>query len=120
MLSLLQPFISRSVCAVFVLPEGCEHHYGCHERDKRGGITHSVDLSERREVTCLDREKEGQSKVRINCNLEMSEAVLTNMTKGALLLLEILYMVNLFFKKNKTKFIVPDNPHKSYAALICF
>lgn len=50
--------MSRTVHAILVSPEGCEHHYGCNERDERRGIAHSVNLSEHREVTRLETEKQ--------------------------------------------------------------
>ena len=49
--------VSGTACTSLVLPEGCEHHYGCNEGDERGGVAHRVDLSERREVTRLQRER---------------------------------------------------------------
>lgn len=57
-MSLLLPFIFVTVHAVLVIPEGRKHHYGCNEGDERGGIAHSVNLSERREVTRLEGEKQ--------------------------------------------------------------
>ena len=50
--------VSGTLCAALVLPEGCEHHDGCNEGDERGGVAHSVNLSERIEVTRLQRDKQ--------------------------------------------------------------
>lgn len=41
-----------------VLPEGRKHDYGCNEGDERGGIAHGVNLSERGEVTRLERQEQ--------------------------------------------------------------
>lgn len=38
------------------LPEGRKHHDSRYEGDERGGVAHSVDLSERGEVVRLGRE----------------------------------------------------------------
>lgn len=55
--SRLLPSLTRSVGAVLVLPAGCKHRYSCYEGDERGGIAHSVNLSERIEVTRLEGDK---------------------------------------------------------------
>lgn len=71
------------------LPEGCEHHYGCNEGDERRGVAHSVDLSERREVTRLETESRERERERVGdgkrecVNREMASFVKCHVNCGS-------------------------------------
>lgn len=64
---LVLPSVSGSVFSIVVLPEGWKHYYGCNERDEGGGVAHSVNLSEHREVACLEGRKQKKEAVSKLC-----------------------------------------------------